>query len=45
MSGWVTVVRVRFKRCKWACAVYYGGPKWPSYSFWIAPGTLRDMGS
>jgi len=23
-------------------AVYYGMPSWPSYSYWIVPGTIRE---
>lgn len=31
--------------CCWAnfcLMVYYGHPKWPSYSFWIIPGIITD---
>lgn len=23
--------------------VYYGMADWPSYSYWIVPGTIRDL--
>jgi hypothetical protein len=24
-------------------AVYYGTSSWPSYSYWIVPGSVRDI--
>jgi hypothetical protein len=42
--NWITTVRVRFKRTGWGWAIYYGKPRWPSFCFWIIPGTLKDLG-
>ena len=42
MSWLAMAARVRYPRApKWGWAVYYGSPQWPSYSFWIVPGTVK----
>lgn len=43
MSWFAYAVKIRFKRSRWGWGVYYGSPRWPSNSFWIVPGTVREI--